>query len=327
MTTPRRQTRTVPRFMLESGQVLKRVDQAFTWTGRLNAARDNVILVFHSLTGDADPLTWWPAIVGPGRALDTNRYAVLCPNLLGSCYGTTAPPAGAVITTRDMARFVRLLVDELGISGIRLATGGSLGGMVALEWAATCPSGAHAVVVLAAPAAHPAHAVGYNHVQRRAIELAGAPGLELARMIAMLTYRTPVELQDRFGRDRTLDRYRVQSYLDHQGEKLRRRFDPAAYLRLIDSMDAHDVGRGRGGVAAALAAFEGFLVGVGIPGDLLYPAADIRGWTEAAGCAYTEIASVHGHDAFLLEPAQTAAILTRALAAAAPSPALSPVSS
>lgn len=313
----------VPRFTLDSGIVLKRVEQAYTLTGRLNARRDNVVLVFHSLTGDADPTSWWRGIVGPGLAIDTSRYAVLSPNLLGSCYGTTAPQPGAAVTTRDMARFVRILFDHLRLNGIHLAVGGSLGGMVALEWVATFPLLSRAAVVLAAPVAHTAQAIGYNHVQRRAIEIGGAIGLEVARMIAMLTYRTAHELESRFGRERTLDRFRVQSYLDHQGDKLRRRFDAAAYVRLLDAMDSHDVGRGRGDAGEALRTFEGVLTGVGIPGDRLYPAEEVRAWTAAAGAHYEEIRSIHGHDAFLLETDQTADILARALDAAARTETLS----
>lgn len=304
-------------FRLESGVVLERVEQAYTLTGELDAARENLVVVFHSLTGDADPLGWWRGVVGAGCALDPAQHAILCTNLLGSCYGTTRPPAGVQVTPRDMARLVRRVVDDLGVRSVALATGGSLGGMVALEWAAEFPSFTRAVVVFAAPAAHTAQAIGFNHVQRRILDAAGADGLAIARMAAMLTYRTAAELEARFGRERREDdgRFQVQSYLDHQGDKLVRRFDAPAYRALLDAMDAHDVGRGRGGVASALRSFEGELVGVGIPGDLLYRPEDVRSWTEAAGCRYEEIRSVHGHDAFLLEPARVGEILRSALRA------------
>lgn len=307
----------VGRFQLESGQLLRGVEQAYTLHGELSDARDNAIVLFHSLTSNADPLSWWPGVVGPGRVLDTTRYAVVTANLLGSCYGTTPPPASSVVTTRDQARLVHLLLEHLGIARVRLAAGGSLGGMVALEWAAGCGAATDAVVVFAAPAAHSAHAIALNHLQRRAIEAGGDAGLALARMIAMLTYRTPDELEQRFGRERVLDRFSIQSYLDHHGEKLVRRFDRNAYLALTVAMDAHDVGRGRGGIAAALRAFHGRLLGVGIPGDVLYPDHEVRSWTDAAGCDYAEIRSRHGHDAFLLEPEQVATLLRRALRPAA----------
>lgn len=312
-------------FALESGDVLEEVVQAYHLDGALAPERDNLVVVFHGLTGSADVVgDWWSGAVGPGRAVDTDRYAVLCPNLLGSCYGTTGPWHAATgpappLTPRDMARLVGALVDELEVTSVALATGGSLGGMVALEWAALRPEGTRAVVALAAPAAHTAHAIGLNHVQRRAIEVAGEDGLEVARMLAMLTYRTPGELEARFGREPDeAEAFRVQSYLSHHGRKLRARFDARSYLALLGAMDAHDVGRGRGGVAAALRPFAGRLVGVGIPGDLLYSDADVRRWTEAAGAEYREIVSTRGHDAFLLEPAQVGRILAGVLASVAP---------
>jgi homoserine O-acetyltransferase/O-succinyltransferase len=306
-------------FTLESGVVLRDVRQAYTLHGELSAGRDNVVVLFHSLTGTPDPTEWWPSLIGAGRVLDTDRFAVLSANLLGSCYGTTCrwPTPRPVVTTRDMARLQHALLMELGVRRVVLAAGGSLGGMVALEWAATFPDLTAAVVAFAAPAAHTAHAIGLNHVQRRAIEVGGAAGLELARQIALLTYRTPDELERRFGRDRRGDGvFQVESYLTHHGAKLRRRFTAASYLSLLDSMDGHDVGRGRGGSAAALQAFRGTLAGVGIPGDLLYAPADVRAWCGPAHAAYREIVSPHGHDAFLLEPAQTAAIIGSALGAA-----------
>jgi homoserine O-acetyltransferase/O-succinyltransferase len=308
----------------ESGDVLHGVVQAYHLDGALNEARDNLVLVFHALTGSADAAgDWWTDAIGPGRTIDTDRYAVLCTNLLGGCYGTTfegaedddrpIPP----ITTRDQARLVQGLVDELGIASVALATGGSLGGMVALEWAAQNPELARSVAVFAAPAAHSAYAIAWNHVGRRAIEVGGAAGLEVARMIGMMTYRTAEEQAERFGRDRTADGgWAVGGYLDHHGRKLRGRFTVRSYLALLGAMDSHDVGAGRGGVAAALGAIRGQLIGVGIPGDLLYSADEVRAWTDAAGAEYREIRSITGHDAFLLEPEQVAAILEDALRAA-----------
>lgn len=307
----------VGRFALECGHVLEDIEQAYTLTGELNAERDNLVVVFHSLTADADPLRWWGGVVGPGRAIDTDRYAVLCANLLGSCYGTTRPPTGVLVTPRDMVRLVRRLVDDLGVHSVALATGGSLGGMLTLEWVAEEPSLTRAAVVFAAPAAHTAQAIGFNHIQRQVVRLLGVPGLAIARMAAMMTYRTAAEFEARFARERRHDgRFQMQSYLDHQGEKFVRRFDPDAYLTLLDAMDAHDVGRDRGGVEAALRAYEGALFGVGITGDLLYEPEIVRAWTEATGAEYRLIRSIHGHDAFLLEPEQVGRILREALARA-----------
>lgn len=331
-------------FRLESGDVLRNVVQAYHLDGALNEARDNLVLVFHALTGSADAAGgWWTDAIGPGRTIDTDRYAVLCANLLGGCYGTTFETAGnreqgiggnreignsgqlqgdsreppiPPITTRDQGRLIQGLVDELGITSVALATGGSLGGMVALEWAAQNPELARSVAIFAAPAAHSAHAIAWNHVARRAIEIGGAGGLEVARMIGMMTYRTADEQAERFGRARTADGgWAVGGYLDHHGRKLRGRFTVRSYLALLGAMDSHDVGAGRGGVAAALGAIRGLVVGVGIPGDLLYSADEVRAWTESAGAEYREIRSVTGHDAFLLEPEQVCAILEEALRA------------
>jgi homoserine O-acetyltransferase len=314
----------VPRFELENGEVLRDIRQAYHLDGALNEERDNVVLVFHALTGSADAAGgWWSEMTGPGKPIDTDRHAVLCANLLGSCYGTTGAwePERAdfpLVTTRDQARLVQLLVDELGVTGVSLAVGGSLGGMVAMEWAVQNPRVADSVVVFAAPAAHTASAIAWNHIQRQAIEAAGERGLEIARMIGMMTYRTPDEQASRFGRRREVDGgWSVASYLEHHGRKLRDRFDPRSYVALTRAMDSHDVGRGRGGVAAALKSIQGRLIGVGIPGDLLYSDGDVRSWVDAAGAEYREIRSIHGHDAFLLEPAQTAAILAEALEPAA----------
>lgn len=339
----------MPRFALECGAVLLDLTQAYYLDGAPAPGGRNLVLVFHALTGSADAAGgeagWWREVVGPGRAVDTARWAVLCPNLLGSCYGTTwraaewrgrttpkaagAPP----ITTRDQARFAALLVASLGVplgeGALALVAGGSLGGMVALEWAAEYPDAARAVVALAAPAAHPAWAVAWNHLQRAALDLAGpgreAEGLALARQVAMLSYRTAGEFEVRFGREGAGDggtsndgapnaaRFAVEGYLDRHGARLVARFDPAAYRTLLGAMDAHDVGRGRGGVAAALRRVGGLLVGVGVPGDVLYEADVVRAWTAASGARYREVQSLVGHDAFLTEHAQVGAILAEAL--------------
>ncbi len=315
-----------PRFALESGEVLRDVRQAYVLEGEVNDAKDNVVVVFHSLTGAPETLGGWKgSVIGPGKAIDTTKWAVLCPNLLGSCYGTEfkrflrrvgRADAQPAITTRDQAHLVFSLLESLGISSPALVTGGSLGGMVALEFAASFPERTGAAVVFAAPAAHTAWAIGWNHVQRRALE-AGGPeaGLAVARMAGMLTYRTPEEFEDRFGRQAGADEpFAVQSYLSRHGTKLVARFDAKSYRTLLGAMDAHDVGRGRGGAAAALAKVGRRLTGVAIPGDGLYPEGVVKRWVEEAGAAYAELPSKHGHDGFLLEPDVAGAVLETALA-------------
>jgi homoserine O-acetyltransferase/O-succinyltransferase len=319
----------IDRFELESGEVLTDVEQAYYLDGTLNEAKDNLVVIFHALTGSADAVgDWWSGILGPGRAVDTERYAVLCVNFVGSCYGSTGPwdPARRPfprIGTRDLARLVRLVVDAIGAGTVKLAAGGSLGGMVALEWAATFPTFTDRTVVFAAPAQHTAAAIGWSHIQRRMIHAGGEEGLAIARMVAMMTYRTGGEFELRFGRKRNPDgTFSMESYLSRHGEKLQGRFDVQSYLTLVDTMDAHDVGAGRGGVARALEGIGDRLVGVGIPGDLLYREEDVLDWVATAGAAYRQIHSIRGHDAFLLEPNQVSRILSEALGAP-PSGALS----
>lgn len=315
---PRRWT--LDRFELDSGAVLRDVQVAYHLDGPVAAVRDRLVVAIHSLTGHADAVgDWWGVVLGPGRAVDTRHQAVLSANLLGSCYGTTGPstltPFPAV-STRDQARLLGRLVRSLGTQRVALVTGGSLGGMVALEFAALHHDLVERTVVFAAPAAHTAQAVAFNHVQRLALELGGPErGLALARQIAMLTYRTDRELETRFARrSRQPGRFDVESWLSHHGRKLVARFDAATYRTLLDAMDSHDLGRGRGGETAALRSLPGRVWGVGIPGDQLYAAEVVRAWTTTAGATYRELTSVTGHDAFLLEPDQVGAILSEALA-------------
>lgn len=323
MTQRRRELHRIARFTLESGEVLHDVEQAYYLDGRLNAEKDNLVVIFHALTGSADAVgDWWSEVLGPGRTIDTDRYAVLCVNLVGSCYGSTGPADPSrrpfpLVGTRDLARLIRRVVDDLGVRRVRLATGGSLGGMVALEWAATFPELTGRTVVFAAPARHTASAIGWSYIQRRAIAAAGEEGLRIARMVAMMTYRTGAEFAARFDRRRNeAGGYEVEGYLASHGDKLLARFDTHSYLALVDAMDAHDVGAGRGSVAEALRPAGSRLVGVGIPGDLLYTDGDVRAWVEAVGADYRRIDSVCGHDAFLIECDQVSVILAEALAEA-----------
>ena len=306
-------------FTLESGETLRDVRQAFRVEGEIDADGGNVVLLFHSLTGSPADLGGWRPFVGPGLPIDTRRFAVLAPNLLGSCYGTRfLRGAGHVkrplaVTTRDQARLAGLLLDALGVRRLALAAGGSLGGMVTLELCATRPDAAGAAIVFAAPASPTAWGAAWNHVHRMALEAAPRSGLALARMVGMLTYRTPLEVERRF-RPRVPGTHPVRGYLDHHGEKLVRRFTTKAYRTLLDAIDAHDVGPGRGGVGAALRPFRGRLVGVGIPGDLLYPPEEVLRWTRAAGAEYRELATASGHDGFLLETGAVGALLEEVLA-------------
>src|SRR5215218_7359424 len=294
------------------------------------------VLVVHALTGSADAAgDWWEPLIGPGRALDTTRVGVLCANLLGGRYGSTGPtsvdpatsaPFGAsfpLVTARDEARALWALADRLGIDRFALVTGGSLGGMIAQEFALERAASVDHVLPMAAPAATGAMAIAWNHIQLELIRALGEPGLALARQLAMTTYRSEDDFDGRFGRAREPDgRFSIASYLDHQGGKLVDRFDPDTYRILVRVMDGHDVGRDRGGIVEAyraLAMAGTAITGVGIPGDILYGVDQVRALVDAARAAgadtrYLEIHSIKGHDAFLVEWDQLATIVAEALA-------------
>ncbi|WP_396206958.1 homoserine O-acetyltransferase [Gemmatimonas sp.] len=319
----RDETITFRDIVLEGGEHLDTVDVHYRLEGAINGARDNVVLVVHALTGTVHASEWWKGVIGAGAALDPTKHAILCANLLGGCDGTTGPTNSdpdvlPPITTRDQAALLARLLDALGVSAPLLVCGGSLGGMVTLEFAASFPDRVRGAVCLAAPAVQTAQGLAWNAIMRRAIALGGErDGLALARMVGMLSYRTPEGLERRFGRAQNgSGNFQVNSWLDTHGEKLVQRFDATSYGALIDAMDVHDVGRGRGGVNAALSAIADRLVGVGIPGDLLYPDHSVREWADAAGATYVELPSSHGHDAFLLEVDRVARIIGNAVHAA-----------
>jgi homoserine O-acetyltransferase/O-succinyltransferase len=292
-------------------------------------------VVVHALTGSADAAgDWWEPLIGAGRPLDTDRLGVLAANLLGGRYGSTGPtstdprtgrPFDAAfpsISTRDQAAAQWRLLDALGIDAVGLVVGGSLGGMVALEVAVQRPAAVRHVVPIAAPAATGPLAVAWNHLQARLVERLGLDGLSLARQLAMTTYRSEADFDERFGRSREADgRHAVVSYLEYQGGKLVDRFDAATYKVLAGAMDRHDIGDGRGGLDGALArlATAGVrLTGVGIQDDILYGPRQVHALVDAAIAAgvaaeYRQIHSTKGHDAFLVEWDQLAALLREAV--------------
>jgi homoserine O-acetyltransferase len=319
---------------LESGVVLEGVHVAHRHDGPGPDAAPQVVLV-HALTGSADAAgDWWAPVVGPGKALDTGRVGVLCANLLGGRYGTTGPTsrdpatgraygrAFPAITPRDMARAQWLLLDALGIEQVAMLAGGSLGGMVAQEIALERPVAVGSLLSIAAPAAVGALALAWDHIQLELVDRFGEEGMDIARRLALTTYRSEADFDGRFGRGREDDgRLSIVSYLVHQGQKLVDRFDPDTYRTLVTAMDAHDVGRDRGGIEEAfraLAPSGAVVTGVGIAGDILYGPGQVRALVDAAARAgadarYVEFASDKGHDAFLAEWAVMDRILRAAL--------------
>ncbi len=321
-------------FRPERGGLLRDARLQYRLFGDPTVARSTgASLVFHALTGSASIDEWWAPVIGPGRALDTSRHPVIAANLLGSCYGSSGPAAMAAgdfpeLTTRDLARAHAPLLAHLGIRRLALVTGGSLGGMVALQWGALSPVPVDRLVVFAAPGRTAPQAIAWNAVQRMAIEADPAwqggrypagqgprAGLAAARAIAMITYRSHVEFGDRFGRRQTRTRHRfdVEHYLRRHGEKLVERFDARSYVALMQAMDNHDIGDFEA-AGRQTSARVGEIIGVGIDTDILYLAAEVRGWVEAycrggAAARYEEIVTPFGHDAFLIEFEQVDRIL------------------
>ncbi len=302
-----------------------------TW-GTLNASRSNAVLVLHALTGDshvagvAEPGHptdgWWDGLIGPGRALDPERWFVVAPNVLGGCQGTTGPltiaPDGEVwgarfprISVRDQVAAEVLLADALGVPSWAAVIGGSMGGMRALEWAVSEPSRVRSMLVLAAPAASTAEHIALASAQLHAIRLDPVRGMGVARRIAHLSYRSSTEVESRFGRERQEDgRFTVESYLDHHAEKLVRRFDPWSYLVLTEAMNGHDIGAGRGGVRAALRRISARTVVAGIDSDRLYPLAQQREIADGLGVELRVVRSDFGHDGFLIEVEQVGKLVS-----------------
>jgi homoserine O-acetyltransferase/O-succinyltransferase len=323
-------------FTLDGGQALPALTVAYRHDGPPPGAAPQVLVV-HALTGSADAAgDWWQPLIGPGRALDTDRVGVLSANLLGGRYGTTGPtsieprsgqPYGSAfpaVSTADQARAQWRLADAIGIDRLDLVVGGSLGGMVALEVALERPEAVRAVMPIAAPAATGPLAVAWNHIQIELLDRLGLAGLRLARELAMTTYRSEADFDDRFGRSVGPDgRHAIVSYLDYQGSKLVDRFDPLTYRLLAGAMDRHDIGARWGGLDGAFRRLAGGstnLIGIGIQGDILYGPRQVRamvdGYARAGGpAAYREIRSNKGHDAFLVEWDQLSALLREGLAA------------
>jgi homoserine O-acetyltransferase/O-succinyltransferase len=321
-------------FYLENGEDLAGLDIAYTTLGTLNADQSNVVWVCHALTANADVADWWKGLVGPGYLLDPERYFIVCANILGSCYGTSGPltpnPRTGTpyynefpqVTIRDMVAAHELLRTHLGIRQIHLLIGGSLGGQQAMEWAIQRPKLFANLALIATNARHSPWGIAFNESQRLAIladptwakpvPSAGRAGLKAARSIALLSYRnydTYVNRQSETSDDK-VDDFRASSYQRYQGEKLVKRFNVISYLRISKAFDAHNVGRGRGGIEAALARVRARTLVVGITSDLLFPTSEQHFLAQhIAGAQYAEIDSPYGHDGFLVEYAQLSQLL------------------
>jgi len=347
---------------LENGSTLRARIAYETW-GTLNPSRTNAILVLHALTGDSHTVGaagdghktggWWNGVVGPGCAVDTNEYFVVTPNILGGCQGSTGPatlapnglefgPEFPSLTIRDQAQSLHLLAEELGIERWAAVIGGSMAGMHAMELAIEHPEAVGRLALLAAPPYSTADQIAYNSLQLEAIRSDPAwagghyydakpgfgphRGLALARRMAMMGYRSPNELNERFGRSWQSQvspivgrgKFAVESYLDFHGNKFVRRFDANSYLVLVGAMSSHDVGRNRSSVESALAEISCPTMLLGIDSDRQFP---LSGQIEIAdsigkhllGGAVITLNSEYGHDGFLIETQLVAAALARLL--------------
>jgi homoserine O-acetyltransferase len=335
---------------LESGQQLGPVTLAYETYGTLNAACDNAILIVHALSGDAHVAGfhtaddrkpgWWDVMVGPGKAFDTNRYFIVCSNVIGGCMGSTGPksinPATGerygmtfpIITIGDMVNAQKLLMAHLGIPRWFLVTGGSMGGMQALQWATAYPELVANCIPIATTHRLSAMSIGFNAVGRAAImsdphwkeghyygHALPMNGLAVARMVAHITYLSEESMHQKFGRQlRYADEFKwcfdpefsVETYLHYQGDEFVKRFDANSYLYITKAMDYFDLGATAGSLAQALSVAQSRFLVMSYTSDWLFPTAQSREIVRAlrfngVDVSFVEIESPSGHDAFLLE--------------------------
>ncbi|MBO6585651.1 MAG: homoserine O-acetyltransferase [Gracilimonas sp.] len=312
----------------ESGYSFSQVDIAWKSWGTLNENRDNVILICHALTGHAAADEWFNGLFDKGGILNPEKHFILCINIPGSCYGSTGPASinpetgkpwqadFPDITIRDIVAFQQLLLDHWDIQGIELVIGGSLGGMTALEFA-IMDDRIKSAALFAMGKAHSPWAIGISQAQRMAIyaderwnngfydpKNPPTKGLTAARAMAMLTYRTPENYAQKFGREVHPEKeiYQVESYLNYQGEKLAGRFDANSYITLTKAMDSHDVSRGRGSFEEVLGGVHQPVLVVGFESDKLYPLSEQQELAKLIpNSRLAELQSPFGHDAFLIE--------------------------
>lgn len=315
-------------FVTESGVTLHQPPIAYHAWGKLNKAKDNVILVCHAFSGSSNVEEWFPGLFYDNGIFDPDRHFMLCINNPGSCYGSVNPwsvnpesgtPYQAdfpVFTIRDIVRFQQVLLDHLGISGIELVLGPSMGGMIALEFA-IMDTRIRRGCFMGMGKAHSPWAIAFSHAQRMAIyadehwnngwyspEHPPVKGLAAARAMAMVSYRTPQNYQQKFGRHLQTGKsqFQIESYLEYQGQKLVNRFDALSYVYLTKSMDTHDVARDRGTFEEVLGKLTIPVLVLGMDSDQLYPTYEQKELARLIPNArYAELYSPYGHDAFLIE--------------------------
>ncbi len=323
-------------FQLESGMQLPYLKLAYHTIGRLNADRNNVVWVFHAFTGNSAVTEWWPDMIGKGKAIDPTKQFVICANLPGSCYGSIGPLSPKfhegntlffrdfpLITIRDAGKAFSLLKDYLGITGIELLIGGSLGGYQALEAAYDWQNEVKQLVLIATSAKTSPYSIAFSESQRLAIEAdptffqnrpdGGKNGLIAARAMALISYRNyqAYKLKQSESTDRISD-FKAASYQKYQGVKLTNRFNAYSYYSISKTMDSHDIGRGRKGLHSALNAISIPTLVIGIQGDNLFPLSEQEELAKGLPMGTLRIIrSDYGHDGFLLEADKLTRLIKR----------------
>lgn len=342
---------------LEGGTTLSPVEIAYETYGQLNADRSNAILITHAFTGDAHAAGisadggkpgWWDNMIGPGKAFDTDRYFVICSNVLGGCQGTTGPgsinPATGrpyalafpVITIRDMVRLQKMLIESLGIGRLLCVAGGSMGGMQALGWAVDYPELVRCCIPIATTWRHSAQQIAFNEVGRQAIMADpdwchgnyydGKPpgrGLAIARMVGHITYMSDESMREKFGRklrekeklgfDFSVD-FEVESYLRYRGSQFVTRFDANSYLYITKAEDYFDLTNGTGKLMDAFKTVSTRFLVISFTSDWLYPSYQSQEIVKVlrrlnGDVAYCDLQSNYGHDAFLVDIAEQTEIV------------------
>jgi homoserine O-acetyltransferase/O-succinyltransferase len=313
-------------FTLESGIILPQYHLAYTTHGKLNDAKDNAVWIFHALTANSDPAEWWDGLVGEGKTFDPLKHFIVCVNMPGSCYGSIGPldlnphthqryyHDFPFFTTRDMILAYRPLREFLDIHKIHIGIGGSMGGQQLLEWAIEEPGLFEYIFPIATNARHSPWGIAFNASQRLCIEAdatwkeknihAGMEGMKVARSVALISYRhyeTYLQSQ-RDDNNLQIENFKSESYQRYQGEKLAKRFNAFSYYKLSQSMDSHNVGRGRAGIEKALHQVQARTLAIGIETDILFPLIEQQFIAaNIPGASFKSIHSNFGHDGFLLE--------------------------
>ena len=343
--------------LLECGKKLGPITLAYETYGELSTEKDNAVLVLSALSGDAhaagfhegdEKPGWWDLMIGPGKGIDTDKYFVICSNVIGGCMGSTGPssinpetkkPYGLefpIVTIRDMVESQRLLIDHLGIPVLHAVIGGSMGGMQVLQWSVSYPDRVRLALPIATTGRLSSQAIAFDEVGRQAImadpdwnggDYSGSEGptrgLAIARMVGHITYLSEQSMAQKFGRRLQAggeynwgfkQDFAVEGYLKYQGDAFVKRFDANSYLYISKAMDYFDISRPTGSLRAAFVGVKSKFLIVSFSSDWLFPSAQSRELAQAlrlndAEVVYTEIKTDYGHDAFLKESDELSAII------------------